>query len=81
MPFDDSYVSSSPASGAVAITPSDTTTYAPTRALFVGGAGNAVVKMAAGNTVTFACQAGQVLPIQVTAVLASTTATSIVGLW
>jgi hypothetical protein len=75
---------------AVAVTPTDDTTIPTTRALYVGAAGNVVVKMAdvddpteAGNTVTFSgVLAGTVLPIQVRCVNStSTTATDIVALY
>jgi hypothetical protein len=79
-----------PATGARAVTPTDNTAIPVTRALYVGGAGNIVVKMAdvvdptaAGNTVTFTgVLAGSVLPISVKCVNStSTTATSIVALY
>ena len=73
-----------PAFGAFAVTPHDSNTLQTnTRALWVGGAGNIVVRMLDGNTVTFiAVNAGQLLPIQVDLVKSTlTTATSIVGLY
>lgn len=73
-----------PAEGAVAVTPSDSTdlTYMA-RALFIGTAGNVNVDVADGTTVLFSgVQAGQILPVRVKRVRAtSTTATSIVALY
>lgn len=77
---------------AVAVTPTDNTRIETTRALYVGGAGNVVVKMGdvadptvAGNTVTFTgVTAGSILPIQVNCVMGAgsgTSATSIVALY
>jgi len=43
--------STAPAHGAVAITPSDATTFPVTRGLFVGTAGNITVRMADGQDV------------------------------
>lgn len=69
---------------AAAITPSDSATSDdPTRAIYVGGAGNLRVDMVSGGTVTFSnLAAGTVLPIQVTRVYAtSTTATLLIALY
>jgi hypothetical protein len=70
---------------ASAITTSDSTIYQqPTRALYVGAAGNITVDMADGGTaLTFvAVQGGTILPIQVTRIYATgTSATSIVALY
>lgn len=70
---------------ASAITTSDSTVFVqPTRALYVGAAGNITVDMADGGTaLTFvAVQGGTILPIQVTRIYATgTTATSIVALY
>ena len=74
---------SSPATGAVAVTPHDTNALAATtRAVYVGGAGALTVTMANGVNATFAAvPAGTTLPIRVTHVLATgTAATSIVAL-
>jgi hypothetical protein len=75
----------SPAAGAVAITPHDTNplTTAPTRGLYVGGAGNLKVTMADGSVATFSgVAAGSLLPIRVNIVWAAgTTATLILGLY
>jgi len=69
---------------ASAITTSDITIYQqPTRALYIGGAGNITVDMAdGGSSVQFVgVQGGTILPIQVTRIYAATTATSIVALY
>lgn len=70
----------------VAVTPHDSTDIRsgqPTRALYIGGAGNVVAVDLAGNTVTFTgALAGSILPIQVIRVNStSTTATNIVALF
>jgi hypothetical protein len=76
------------ATGAVAITKSDTTTYTPQSggylsALYVGGAGDVAI-MPVGDTtaVTFsAVPAGTVIPVRCQKVMSTnTTATAIVGL-
>lgn len=68
---------------AAAVTPSDTNNIRTSRGLYVGGAGNIVVDMAYGTTITFVgVQAGTVLPLQVTRVYSTnTTATNIVALY
>nr|DAL11089.1 MAG TPA_asm: hypothetical protein [Bacteriophage sp.] len=69
---------------AAAVTTSDSAVSDdPTRALYVGGAGNVKVDMVSGGTVTFSnVAAGTLLPIQVTRVYATgTTATLIIGLY
>lgn len=67
------------------ITTSNTTVYTqPTRALYIGGAGNITVDMAdGGSSVLFVgIQGGTLLPIQVTRVYATgTSATNIVALY
>ncbi len=68
---------------AAAVTKSDATILPATRGLYVGGAGD-VSAILAGDTaaVTFsAVAAGTVLPIQVTKVMAATTATLILALY
>ncbi len=73
-----------PASNAAAVTPSDSVSLTDvTRWLYVGGTGNVVVIMADGTIVTFtAVEAGTLLPIRVSQVMATdTTATNIVALW
>lgn len=77
----------SPARDAAAIVPSPSALSQPTRALWIGTAGDVVVEMMGyngnpGATVTLAgVQAGTVLPIRATKVLAATSAGGIVGLW
>jgi len=70
---------------ASAVTTSDSTVFEqPTRALYIGAAGNVVVDMADGGTaVTFvAVQGGTILPIQVTRIYTTgTTASSIVAMY
>lgn len=76
---------SSPAIKAAAVTPSDVTVLdPPTKALYVGGAGNiSVVLVDDSVAVTFTgLSAGQILPACVKKVMsASTTATNIVALY
>lgn len=70
------------AHGAVAVTPNDSTVFPVCRALYIGGTGNLAVRMADGQTVTFASVAVGIFPIQVDQVLATnTTATSIVAMY
>lgn len=70
---------------ASAVTTSDSVIYAqPTRALYIGGAGNITVDMADGGTAVLfvAVQGGTILPIQVTRIYQTgTSATSIVALY
>ena len=78
-----SVYASGPAQAASAITPSNVTVFDnPTRAVYVGGAGDVVARMAAGqNDVTFsAVPAGTILPIAVDMVKTSSTATLMVAL-
>jgi len=77
-----------PGGRAAAITPdTDNDLATNTRAVYVGGAGNLIVHMAADaagspTAVTFtAVPAGTLLPIRVRRVLATGTATAIVGIW
>jgi len=74
-----------PATDAFAITPSDSTVFTqPSRSLYIGGAGNITVQMAAASNtiVTFAAlNAGTMIPIRVTKVFANSTATLVVGLF
>lgn len=71
-----------PASGAAAVTPSDSTEI-NCRALYVGGAGNVVVQMPNRDvSITFSgVLAGTILPVSARRVMAATTATSIVALY
>lgn len=68
---------------ATAVTLSDATVLPPTRALYIGGAGNLKVTMAYGTEVTFSgLNAGSILPIQVTKCWSTgSTAASIVALY
>lgn len=68
---------------AVAITTSDTVNLARvTDGIWVGGAGIVVAVFPGGKTVNFTCVAGQLLPIRVTRVNATTTsATLLVALY
>lgn len=69
---------------AAAVTKSDATVLPATRGLYIGGAGDVAVSMAADDSsVTFtAVPAGTVLPVRVKKVLSTgTTATTIVALW
>lgn len=85
MPLPMDRVPSGPATSAVAITISDTTSYSPPfRGVYVGGTGNLAVLMA-GDTVAVTFQAvpaGSLLPICVSKILSTgTTATLIVGVF
>ncbi len=74
----------SPAFGAVAITPSDDTDLTfVTRGIYVGVAGNLKVDMEDGTTVIFVgLAAGMIHPIRAKRIYATlTTATSIVGVY
>lgn len=69
--------------GGVAVTKSDTTVLAPTRGIYVGGAGSLTVDFADGTTdvVITAPPVGTLLPISVVKVKAATTATLLVALY
>ena len=70
------------ATQAVAVTKSDSTVIPSTRALYIGGDGNVSVTMSGGGDATFVgLLAGMILPVQVTKVLAATTATNILALY
>ena len=75
---------SSPAIQAFAVTKSDTVLFArPTKALYVGGAGDVAVLLAddTASVIFSAVPAGTILPVRVTKVLSTgTTATLILGL-
>ncbi len=74
----------SPYTGGFAITKSDSTVFSqPTRAVFVGGAGNLAVRYLDGTTDTLTgVLAGTLLPIRVDKVMSTnTTATNISGLY
>ena len=70
-----------PAHGAVAVTKSDVTVIPPTRALYVGTAGDLTVRMVDGQTVTFIGVTAGIIPIQVDQVRAATTASNILALY
>jgi hypothetical protein len=74
-----------PATNAFAITPHDSTELTfTTRALYVGGAGNVVVRLSgdAANVTLVGVVAGTILPIRAILVAStSTTATNIIGLY
>ncbi len=73
---------SDPARFASAVIPSDSTVLSPTRGLYIGTTGDISVVMAEKqNTVVFTTVPVGVLPVQVTKVLAATTAGNIVALW
>ncbi len=78
----DPYFGPNPASGVIAVTPSDSTVLANVQRLYIGGAGNVAVTMKDGSTATFtAPPVGTILPIQCTKVMATgTTATLILAL-
>lgn len=71
-----------PAESAVAVTASNTTVFAPTRGVYVAGAGNLAVTFADGSEVTLTnIAAGVVHPLSVVQVKSTgTTATGIVAL-
>lgn len=70
-----------PASKAVAITESDTTTFAPTRALYIGTTGNLVVTMADGVDCTFNNVPVGVFPVQCTKLKAASTVADVVAMY
>lgn len=72
-----------PANDFAAVTKSDSTVLSGVRALYIGGAGDVVVRSAGSSTsVTFkAVPAGTILPAQAEKVMAATTATDIVALF
>lgn len=73
-----------PAVESADVTPSDSTTYKATRGIWVGVTGNLNVQFYkdSGPRLLVGVQAGSLLPISVTQVLATaTTATDIVALW
>lgn len=74
----------SPAEGAAAVTPHDTTALGNvTRAIYVGGAGDVEVITKGGDTVVFSSvPAGTILPVRATHVKSSnTTASNILAMW
>ena len=76
-----SYVSD-PGKFAAAVTKSDVTVLTPTRALYIGVAGNVTVRMYGdGAIVEFPNVPIGIFPVQCTQVRAATAAGSIVALW
>ena len=75
--------STDPAQDAVAVSPNDTTRLNGVRGLYIGGAGNVVVKMDRNTTaVTFtAVPVGTILPVSAVIVMTTTTATNIIALY
>lgn len=83
---DDDFATSgeiNPGANAIAVTAADVDLAQRTRAIYVGGAGSLVVKMAGNEQiVTFsAVAAGSMLPLRVTQIRVGSTATSIVAIW
>jgi hypothetical protein len=71
-----------PATGAVAVTPSDATVIPVTRGLYIGVTGNVTVRTAKGETVLFTAVPVGVLPVCVDQVHnTGTAATNIVALY
>lgn len=72
-----------PAFGAFSITPSDGVRFdQPSRAIYVGGAGNLVAEMLDGTVATFSgVPGGALMPIRVVKILAASTASALVGLY
>lgn len=75
------YTDVSSARNGAAVTPNDSTTFAATRALYVGVSGDVKVDLAGGATLTFKAAPVGMLPIQAVRVYSTgTTATDIVAL-
>lgn len=74
-------MNSGPGIGAKALTPSNTTSFSPTRGIYVGATGDVKVTMFDGSEVTFTgLAAGIIHPISATRVYATgTTATGVIG--
>lgn len=73
-----------PADRAVAVTPSDATDLTGVRGVYVGGAGDLVVRMVNDPTTTVTIStvtAGSLLPLRVTRIMAATTATAITAFY
>lgn len=70
------------AHGAVALTASDATVFPVCRSVYVGGTGDLAVRMADGQSVTFAAVAVGIFPIQIDKLLSTgTTATNVIALY
>jgi hypothetical protein len=70
-----------PAPDGFAITPANTDLASPVRCIYVGGAGDVVLRTIAGTVLTFVgVPAGSFMPVQADRVLPASTATNIVGL-
>ena len=65
----------------ITITPHDVTVIKACRGLFVKTDGNLNLGDKNGNTEIFAVTAGQILPIQPTRVLSTSTTATCIGLW
>lgn len=63
------------------ITPSDVTELVGVRGLFIKTDGNVNLGDINGNTEIFAVTAGQILPIQPTRVMNTSTTATVIGLW
>jgi len=72
-----------PGASAVAVTPADTQLAVRTRAVYVGGAGDLVVRMAGNDQIVtfYGVAAGSLLPIRVTEIRLATTASNVVAVW
>jgi len=71
----------SPAQGAVAVTPSDSTVLEPTRGIYVGVSGDLVVTTIGGQLVTFKAAPVGYHPIQAVKIMAATGATNLLALY
>jgi hypothetical protein len=71
---------SDPALYAAAVTPSDATILTPTRALYIGTSGDLTVEQRNG-VITYSNVPVGIFPIEVTRVLAATTAGNICAMW
>jgi len=75
---------SDPARKAVAITPNDSTEIPVTRAIYIGGSGDLVVRLEgdSANVTFYGVTAGSILPLKAKLVAAtSTTASNMLGLY
>jgi hypothetical protein len=74
---------SAPAASLVAITPADVDLTDVPRALYVGGAGNLVLRGIedSTNVTLVGVPAGTIIPVRAKRIAAATTATNIVGLY